>query len=134
MNPPFGKGRGYFYYMQNGGAKMKAVNLSNGAEIANEITKAHSFFTRLKGLMFSKSLPDGQGLHIQPCQSIHTFFMNYPIDVLYLNKDFEIVGLQESFQPSKLGKLFKNGHSVLELPTGTIQKSGTKIGHKIKLN
>jgi uncharacterized protein len=111
---------------------VKAVNLSNGAEIANEIAKAHSFFTRFKGLMFSKSLPEGHGLHIQPCQSIHTFFMNYPIDVLYLNKEYEIVGLQESFQPSKIGQVYKNGYSVLELPPGSIQKSDTKIGQKIK--
>lgn len=109
------------------------MNLSNGAEIANEITIAHSFFKRLKGLMFSKSLPEGHGLHIQPCRSIHTFFMNYPIDVLYLNKDFEIVGLDENLQPSKVGQLYKNGYSVLELTAGTIHKSGTKVGNKIKI-
>jgi uncharacterized protein len=112
---------------------MKVVNLSNGAEIANEITKAHHFFSRLKGLMFSKSLPEGHGLHIQPCRSIHTFFMNYPIDVLYLNKDFEIVGLDENLQPAKMGQVYKNGYSVLELTSGTIQKSGTKVGNKIKI-
>ncbi len=112
---------------------MKAMNLSNGTEIANEITKAHHFFKRLKGLMFSNSLPEGHGLHIQPCRSIHTFFMNYSIDVLYLNKELEIVGLDEAIKPSTRGKYYKNGYSVLELPEGTIQKSETKIGHKIKL-
>jgi uncharacterized protein len=119
--------------MPNGGAKMKAVNLSNGAEIANEITAAHHFFKRLKGLMFSKSLPEGHGLHIQPCRSIHTFFMNYSIDVLYLNKEFEIVGINEKFEPSKVGQVYKHGYSVLEIPAGTLQKTGTKVGHKIKL-
>jgi uncharacterized protein len=120
--------------MQIGGVIMKVVNLSNGAELANEITKAYHFFARLKGLMFSKSLPEGHGLHIKPCRSIHTFFMSYPIDVLYLNKDFEIVGLQESFQPSKIGQVFKNGYSVLELPVGTVKKTGSKIGDKIKFD
>jgi uncharacterized membrane protein (UPF0127 family) len=119
--------------MHIGGESMKAVNLSNGTEIANEISKAYTFFTRLKGLMFSKSLPEGHGLHIQPCQSIHTFFMNYPLDVLYLNKELEIIGLEEEIMPSKIGQVYKNGNSVLELPRGTIQKSGTKVGHKIKL-
>lgn len=112
---------------------MKVMNLSNGTEIANKLTKAHSFFSRLRGLMFSKSLPEGHGLHIQPCRSIHTYFMNYSIDVLYLNKDFEIVGLDERLQPSKIGQLYKNGYSVLELPSGIIQKSGTKVGHKIQI-
>jgi uncharacterized protein len=119
--------------VQNGGVKMRAMNLSNDTEIANKITKAHSFLKRLKGLMFTKSLPEGHGLHIQPCRSIHTFFMNYSIDVLYLNKDFEIVGLDEKLEPAKMGPLYKNGHSVLELPAGTVQKSGTKVGHKIKI-
>lgn len=125
--------KGGVILLQNGGGKMKVLNLSNGTEIANKLTTAHSFFSRLRGLMFSKSLLEGQGLHIQPCRSIHTFFMNYPIDVLYLNKDLEIVGTDETLQPSKIGQVHKNGHSVLELPSGTIQKSGTKVGHQIKI-
>jgi uncharacterized protein len=119
--------------MQNGGVKVRVVNLSTDTEIANKITKAHSFFKRLKGLMFTKSLPEGHGLHIQPCRSIHTYFMNYSIDVLYLNKDFEIVGLEEKLEPSRVGKVNKMGYSVLELPAGTIQKTETKVGNTIKI-
>jgi uncharacterized protein len=105
------------------------VNLTNGAELANHVSTADTFFRRLKGLMFTESLPAGHGLLIQPCQSIHTFFMNYSIDVLYLSKDLEIVGLDETIKPAKVGKFQKRAVSVLELPAGTIRKSGTKIGH-----
>jgi hypothetical protein len=109
------------------------VNLSNGAELANNVSKADSFFKRLKGLMFTKSLPTGHGLLIQPCQSIHTYFMNYPIDVLYLSKDLEIVGLDETIKPATVGKYQKRAFSVLELPSGTIRKTETKIGNYLTI-
>ncbi|WHY87705.1 DUF192 domain-containing protein [Neobacillus novalis] len=108
---------------------MKVVNLSNGAELASQVTAADTYFKRLKGLMFSKSLPAGHGLLIQPCQSIHTYFMNYSIDVIYLSKEFEIVGLDETVKPAKVGKFHRKAKSVLELPAGTIRETGTKIGN-----
>ncbi|MCL6570428.1 MAG: DUF192 domain-containing protein [Bacillus sp. (in: Bacteria)] len=112
---------------------MKVVNLTNGAELANHLAIADTFFKRLKGLMFSKSLPAGHGLLIRPCQAIHTFFMKYSIDVLYLSKDFEIVGLDETLKPAKVGKYQKRATSVLELPSGTIQKTETKIGNYLTI-
>ncbi|MDF2857114.1 MAG: hypothetical protein K0Q87_2965 [Neobacillus sp.] len=108
---------------------MKVVNLTNGAELANHVSTADTFFRRLKGLMFTESLPAGHGLLIKPCQSIHTFFMNYSIDVLYLSDNLEIVGMDEAIKPSKVGKYQKRAASVLELPAGTIRKTGAKIGH-----
>jgi uncharacterized membrane protein (UPF0127 family) len=112
---------------------LKVVNLTNRTELADNVSKADTFFKRLKGLMFTKSLPAGHGLLIQPCQSIHTFFMNYSIDVLYLSKDFEIVGLDETLKPAKVGKYQKRAYSVLELPAGTILKTETKIGNYLTI-
>lgn len=112
---------------------MKVVNLTNRTELADNVSKADTFYKRLKGLMFTKSLPAGHGLLIQPCQSIHTFFMNYSIDVLYLSKDFEIVGLDETLKPAKVGKYQKRAYSVLELPAGTILKTETKIGNYLTI-
>jgi uncharacterized membrane protein (UPF0127 family) len=112
---------------------LKVVNLTNRTELADNVSKADTFYKRLKGLMFTKSLPAGHGLLIQPCQSIHTFFMNYSIDVLYLSKDFEIVGLDETLKPAKVGKYQKRAYSVLELPAGTILKTETKIGNYLTI-
>jgi uncharacterized membrane protein (UPF0127 family) len=112
---------------------LKVVNLTNGAELVNHLATADTFFKRLKGLMFSKSLPAGHGLLIRPCQSIHTYFMKYSIDVLYLSNDFEIVGLDETLKPAKVGKYQKRAHSVLELPAGTIRKTETNIGNYLTI-
>ena len=112
---------------------MKVVNLTNGAELVNNLSTADTFFKRLKGLMFSKNLPAGHGLLIQPCQSIHTFFMNYCIDVLYISKDLEVVGIDETFRPAKVGKFQKRAFAVLELPAGTICQTETKIGNYLSI-
>jgi uncharacterized protein len=131
FDPPFGIGGVIFCRME---VKMlKVVNLSNGTELANCTSSAHTFLKRLKGLMFTKSLPIGHGLHIQPCRSIHTFFMNYSIDVLYLSEQFEVVGMDETMKPATVGKYQQMAFSVLELPAGTISRTGTKIGHYLTI-
>ena len=112
---------------------LKVVNLSNGTELANCASSANTFFKRLKGLMFTKSLPAGHGLHIQPCRSIHTFFMNYAIDVLYLSEQLEIVGMDETMKPRSVGKYQPMAFSILELPAGAIRKTDTKIGHYLTI-
>ncbi|WP_245959486.1 DUF192 domain-containing protein [Neobacillus piezotolerans] len=109
------------------------MNLSNGTEIADSVANADSFFKRLKGLMFTKDLPAGHGLIIQPCQSIHTFFMNYPIDVVYLDGNSIVVGIDEKISPAKIGKVRRKARSVLELPAGTIQNTDLKVGHCLSI-
>ncbi|MBB6455117.1 hypothetical protein HNQ94_003612 [Salirhabdus euzebyi] len=110
---------------------MKLLNLNTNHVLADEVWQAHSFFKRLKGLMFTKEFGTGCALHIKPCQSIHSFFMNYPIDVLYINEWNEVVAFDQTFPPGKVGKKYRHVKSVLELPAGTIEKSNIEIGHKI---
>lgn len=78
--------------------------------------------------MFTKHLPEEKGLYLQPCPSIHTFFMKYPIDVIYLDRENVIVGLQEHLQPNKLGARFPNAASIIELPAGRIQTTRLQVG------
>ncbi|HWO77057.1 MAG TPA: DUF192 domain-containing protein [Bacillus sp. (in: firmicutes)] len=110
---------------------MKLVNLRNDSIIAEQINPAYQFFKRLQGLMFTKKLDVGVGLHIKPCRSIHTFFMNYTIDVLYLNESNVVVAIDESLEPGKVGKLYSDAHSVVELPSGTVQETGIKVGDEL---
>ncbi|NEY71017.1 DUF192 domain-containing protein [Bacillus mesophilus] len=78
--------------------------------------------------MFSKDLPTGCGLHLKPCQSIHTYFMNYAIDVVFVNKRLEVVGIIESMSPRKTSKVFRSAASVFEFPAGTVSRTNTNIG------
>ena len=82
--------------------------------------------------MFTKSLATGSGLHIKPCRSIHTFFMNYSIDVLYLSEQNDVINCDEHISPRKIGKMNAHTNSVVELPAGTIKKTNTQVGHKVQ--
>ncbi|WP_409252346.1 DUF192 domain-containing protein [Bacillus sp. SCS-153A] len=113
---------------------MKVVNLSNEQVIVEHLMEAHNFFKRLRGLMFTARLDSGKGLHIKPCRSIHTFFMNYPIDVLYVNDHNIIVAIEESVAPGKVGKLYADASSVVELPAGTVKETGTEVGNSLSFN
>ncbi|MBM7572614.1 DUF192 domain-containing protein [Aquibacillus albus] len=111
---------------------MELVNLSNGQTLATNLREADTFWERLIGLMFTKALDSGSGLLIKPCQSIHTFFMNYAIDILYLNEKNEIVAMDEALQPGKIGKRQKRSVAVIELPEGVAKQTETMVGHVIQ--
>ena len=68
--------------------------------------------------MLARPLPPGAGLVIVPCSSIHTQFMRFPIDVLYVNKEDVIVGIDRNLRPWRIGRFYKKVHYVVELPAG----------------
>ncbi len=113
---------------------MAVLNPYTGAILATEVKTANTFFTRLKGLMFTNELPVGTALHITPCGSIHTFFMQYSIDVIYLDTQRRIVGLQSNLAPGKLGAVITSAASVLELPAGTLERTQTQVGQQIEFH
>lgn len=88
--------------------------------------------SRLKGLLGTRSLPDGEGLWIQPCQSVHTFFMRYPIDVLFLNKEGSVI-YATTLAPWRMSRWVRGANGVLELPAGTLNRTQTQIGNRIRL-
>ncbi|MFZ3577022.1 DUF192 domain-containing protein [Virgibacillus sp. DJP39] len=111
---------------------MKLVNLSNEEEIAVNVNQAYSFFKRLRGLMFTDKLDLGTGMHIKPCQSVHTFFMNYSIDIIYLNAANIVVAIDEALTPGKVGSRYADAVSVIELPAGTVSHTRTEIGNEVE--
>jgi len=108
-------------------------NTTKNEKICKNVIFANSFFKRLKGLMFTKELPLNSSMHIKPCGQIHTFFMNYNIDVLYLDKDNIILDIDENLKPGKIGKKVKDTVSVIEFQGGKIEKSNIKIGQAIEI-
>jgi len=110
---------------------MKLINLNTEQIIAEQVRTADRFFARLRGLMFTSKLGSGCALHLKPCRSIHTFFMNYPIDVLYVNEQGIVIGLEENVPPGRIGKYYPDADSVIELPAGKIHETMTKIGHQV---
>jgi len=111
--------------------EMLMENFHTGSVLATRVEFATTFGARLKGLLGRPSLPPGASLVLHPCSSIHTFFMRFPIDVLFLNADFEVLAVMNNLPPYRISRIVKGARMVVELPAGTIIKTGTRAGHKI---
>ncbi len=90
---------------------IQAINNRTGKVLATNVRVADTLFTRMKGLLGRKELPQGEALWIKPCFSVHTFFMQFPIDVLFLNKKNQVIAVVSNLTPNRLTRLYPN-HSV----------------------
>ena len=88
--------------------------------ISSNMKTANSLFDRLLGLMFLKKMCDFDGLLLAPCNSIHTFFMRFEIDVLFLDKDFNIIKILKRLKPWRITSIYFKSKFVLELPGNTL--------------
>jgi len=96
--------------------KMIAIG-QEGETAYLQVEVADNFWQRFWGLMGRKQLEDGRGLLLEGCSGIHTCFMKFPIDVVYLDRNFKVLNY-ETVKPWKLGSLIKGACHVLELPAG----------------
>jgi len=83
------------------------------------------------GLLGYDRLEKGGGLVLTPCRQIHMIGMKFPIDVVFMDRDYRVVGLLESIQPGETGPLVEKARLAVELPAGTIRDSGIKTGHVV---
>lgn len=93
---------------------MKVVNRNTGEVILQELNIADTFMKRFLGLMGKKELKPGSGLKIEPCSSIHTFNMKFPIDVLFVSEDHKVLKLIISMKPGKVSSVVKGAKYVIE--------------------
>ncbi len=97
-------------------------NLTTQKPIAREIKLANTFFSRLKGLLGTEPLNFQEGLLISPCQQIHTHFMGYSVDVIFLNKNLQVIDIVYEMKPWKISKFYRSAYYVLELQVGKASK------------
>ncbi|MFA4015746.1 MAG: hypothetical protein RUDDFDWM_000839 [Candidatus Fervidibacterota bacterium] len=110
-------------------------NKSKGTTLAHACLIATSTLERMKGLLGTKSLAEGFGMLLIPCRGIHTFFMRYAIDVVFIDAQMRVVNLVQSLQPWRLcAPLKTNASMVLELPAGKIAQTLTAVGDELEVN
>ncbi len=100
--------------------------------ISKKMKVASSFFERLVGLMFSNSMKGFDSLLITKCNSIHTFFMRYAIDVVFLNNKYEIIRTYYNLKPWRMTRLVFGATQVLELRAGDLPQD-VKIGDRLDI-
>lgn len=108
------------------------TNLTRGTVLATRLEAAHTGPKRRKGLLGRDSLGTGEGLWIAPCESVHTFFMRFPIDLVYLDREKRIKKARSVVGPWRLSACF-SAHSILELPAGTIRESLSERGDTLEI-
>ncbi|MEW5738626.1 MAG: DUF192 domain-containing protein [Myxococcota bacterium] len=113
--------------------RYRVTNLTRNTLLADRAARADSFLSRFKGLMGVAALPLGEGLQIEPCTSIHTFFMRIPIDALFLDKDLTVVDICHALPPWRVSRVYFGARSVLELPAGTAAASQTQPGDRLAM-
>ncbi len=127
-------GRGGVAHGRDGLGPLRVVrNLDTGATVAASLREARSFWQRFVGLMGRKALPASGALLIWKCPSVHTFFMRFPIDIAYLDRDLRVVGLRRSVPPWKIVPGAKGAAHTLELAAGALETSGTEVGHRVSI-
>ncbi len=119
------------FLSSGGGNSLILKNLDNGRVISQSVIVADHFFSRFKGLMFTRELSPEASMYFYPCSGIHTFFMNYNIDVLYLDIHNKILAVDEDMGPGKIGRVIKGAVAVVVLPSGRVGETGTKIGQTL---
>jgi uncharacterized membrane protein (UPF0127 family) len=107
--------------------RLRVVNVTRATVLATRLELADSAAKRNKGLLGRKGLEPGGGLWIIPCESVHTFFMQFAIDLIYIDRDFRIKKVRRAVGPWRLSVCF-SAHSILELPAGTIAATQTRNG------
>ncbi|MGD0498900.1 MAG: DUF192 domain-containing protein [Bryobacteraceae bacterium] len=112
--------------------KIQVRNQTRGAVLALAAEVADTSAKRRTGLLKHQRLEPGEGLWIVPCESVHTLFMRFPIDLVYLDKRRRVRKVRPAVLPWRLSACL-GAHSVLELPAGVIAGTGTLTGDEISI-
>jgi len=110
---------------------LQVANLTRHTMLATRMELADTGPKRNKGLLGRDRLAPGEGLWIVPCESVHTFFMRFPIDLIYLDREKRIRKLRNAV-PAWRMSICLTAHSILELPAGTIRDSQTRRGDTLE--
>jgi hypothetical protein len=109
------------YCLQNG---------RSGVVLATRLETAFDSKSRRLGLLGRGSMEDGAALIIAPCNAVHTFFMRFPIDVIFVARDGRVVKAKDSLAMWRMA-FAPRAFAVIECPTGVIRSSQTRIGDRL---
>lgn len=113
-------------------ARFTVLNRTRGVVLAQRLEVADTPKTRTHGLLGRDGLAEGEGLWIIPCESVHTFFMRFAIDLVYLDRKNTVKKVRSAVRPWRLSACL-SAHSILELPAGVVLATGTRAGDELEL-
>ena len=99
--------------------------------LADRLDIADRFGARARGLLGRKGLGAGEALWIDPCNGIHTFFMMFAIDCVFVDRELRIKKIYSDVKPWRLIPLVWGARSVFEMPSGAADRLGLKVGEEL---
>jgi hypothetical protein len=108
-------------------------NVRSGAVLGQTVQLADGWWRRAVGLLGQAELPEGSGLLLVPCASIHTLGMRFPVDVAFLDGRGRIVETRADMPPGHFAIGGKDVHATLELPVGTLAATDSRDGDTLSL-
>jgi len=106
---------------------------AEGREVAAHVVQAANLLSRGLGLMFRRELPAGHGLAIAPCNSIHMFFMRFPLDVAFLDREGTVLRVYHGIRPWRVSRIVRGARTAIELPAGTLAAAQVERGTVLRL-
>jgi uncharacterized protein len=110
-----------------------ALVSDDGKVVCERCTVADRMLPRMKGLLGRRGLPSGEGMLIRPAPSIHTFFMRFPIDAVFLARDGEVLKVSSNVKPWR-ARSCRRAHSVLELAAGEAERRMVARGDRMRVS
>lgn len=109
------------------------LNRTRGTVVCEHTVLADRALPRMRGLLGRRSLPAGEGLLLRPAPSIHTAFMRFPIDVIFLDRRLHVVKVVEKLGPWRMASA-RRAHTALEIAAGEAAARGIEIGDGLELD
>lgn len=109
------------------------VRVEAGGRVLAVADRADTARTRMRGLLGRDELADGAGLILAPCNLIHTWFMRFAIDVLFLDRAGVVVARAERLEPFGFAWGGWRARTTIELPAGSVARAGVVPGDRIRL-
>lgn len=110
---------------------MKIINRTQGTVVGSRVRLADTWWGRFWGFLGHGVPSPGEGILLAPCNSIHTFFMRFSIDVIFLSADGEVLSLRSGLRPWRICRGVRGGRYVLEIPSGIIEATKTRVGDEL---
>jgi len=105
---------------------------ADGTIVCDRCTVADDPLTRLRGLLGRDGLEPGEGLLLRPASAIHTFFMRFPIDCVFLDRGLVVLGIADGVEPWRAASR-RGAKAVLELSAGESSRRGLAVGEQLTL-
>lgn len=114
-------------------AELLVRNTTKSTILGHSIGIANTSRQRRRGLLKHNTLKPGEGLWIAPCESVHTFGMKFPIDIIYLNRKRKVLKVRRNMVRRRISACLR-AHSVLELPAGMSDETRTEPGDQLEFD